>query len=269
MQKYPEVMPKGSNFLCGMGVKKPLGRINRFIILLCILLPGISATVAAEQVYTDISLHYYNRFFPLGQNGFGTENFRRFHVLREGLSGDNYDVSFNFNLYEAVDGPMADHTLTPYTVESTYRLGNGNRIDTDLMVLVDVYHKDTAYLRSTLQSNYRFTKEYGNMQLQLVPGIQLTHNGSELKMQPTLGAEADVNFHPGVLRLGVNMLDAKDQALMSGDGSVITAQYQWPTWGNNSMSIGANASIGSTTESQDRFWLDFHIFFDHLFGYRF
>lgn len=225
--------------------------------------------VWAHTVYTDISLAYYNRFF----NGANTENFQRYHTLKTGYRTDKFDINFNFNLFEDVDGPVADHNITPYTLESTWHLSDHQRLEANTMFLVDVYDKPHWHIETLLETRYRHTWPASDWRLSVFPILRLSRTNS-WQLQPSLGASAARDLGKGQFTLGLNDLDIKDYAIFSRGSQVLTARVQWPTWGKTQMSIALNYRMSpipednplpySIAEHQEQLWLDIRVLFDYL-----
>jgi hypothetical protein len=222
----------------------------------------------AASLYTDISLGYYNRFF----NGMNTENFQRYHVLKAGYETDTFDINFNFNMFEDVNGPLADHDITPYTLETTWQATDQDEVEANLLYLIDVYSKDDSFVEAIVESKYKHMWSQDNWGFCLSPILRLGKDET-WSFKPSLGAGVFYHTPKAAWSLELNGLDIKDYAIFGRGTNVLTAKVKWPTWNGTAMSIGLNALLGSPTpsslphcldEHQEAIWVDIRVFFDHL-----
>ena len=234
---------------------------------LIILVAGV-LPVLAGSLYTDISLSYYNRFF----DGLNTQNFQRYHVLRAGYQTDTFDANINFNMFEDVAGPLADHNINPFTLETTWQTTDQDEIQVNCLYLTDVYDKRTPFVEATLESKYKHSWPWGDWQFSLIPTLRL-NKLDKWSPAPSLGAEATYRTPQALWSLKLNGLDLKDYAIFSRGTNVLTAEVRWPTWKDTEMSIGLNALLGQPAgsplphglhEHQETVWVNISIFFDHL-----
>lgn len=239
-----------------------------YIITVFVTLVVGGVPVLATSVYTDISLSYYNRFF----DGLNTQNFQRYHVLRDGYQTDAFDANINFNMFEDVSGPIADHKINPFTLETTWQITNQGEVQTNLLYLTDVYNKETRFVEATLESKYKHSWFQGDWQLSLVPVLRLTKS-DEWSLAPSLGVEATYRTAKAKWSLKLNGLELKDYAILSRGANILTAEVRWLTWESTEMSIGLNARLGKPAgpslphelyEHQEAFWVNISVFFDHL-----
>jgi hypothetical protein len=231
-------------------------------IILCTLLSAILIPcAAASQMYTDISLVYYTHFIT-DPDAYSRrhENFQRYHQVKQTVSWDDSTLAFNFNLYEAVNGPVADHTITPYTIEY-----NSGDFEATGLVLIDVYNKIYSYINSVLDMRYHWQLPIGAWQLHIIPRLNLVHNVDQWEIAPPwLGIDLQRSYGQTKLSLGINTLDTKDTLLLADKAYVFTGRIEWPTWGENRTNIGINwRPAGESTSSH--LWFDFRVQFDHWF----
>ncbi len=223
--------------------------------------------VWANSLYTDISLSYYNRFF----SGMNTENFQRYHVLKGGYQTDTFDINLNFNMFEDVNGPLADHNINPFTLETAWQVTDHDEVQANCMYLTNVHCKEKPFVEVTVESRYKRSWVQGNWQFSLVPILSLNKQ-DEWSLLASLGAGVSYQTPKARWSLELNGLDPKDYAVFSRGTNVLTAQVRWPTWGNTEMSIGLNALLGSPSESplphgldkhQEAVWMNISVFFGH------
>jgi len=249
------------------------GRESAKHLFVCITIAVVAFVLAVEPVrassiYTDVSLSYYNRFL----GGLKNENFQRYHVLRGGYQDDTFDININFNMFEDVNGPIADHNINPFTLESTWQLTEHDEIQANCLYLTDVHSKGDSFVEAALEGKYKHTWQKDRWLLSIVPILRATSQ-NDWSLRPSLGAAISYQTPKALWSLELNGLDLKDYAILSRGTNVLTAKVTWPTWKNTKMSIGLNALLGEAAGSplphglddhQEEFWVDMRVFFDHL-----
>ncbi len=224
------------------------------------------ASTNAAQFYTNISLSYYNRIFS-DNEVYKTNNFQRYHTLAMGYQTANNDINFNFNLYEAISGPLADHTITPYTVEAKSSLSNNLLLKVAILELVDVYNKNTPSLGRVVDVRLRKAKLFSYHSITCDIGyIAWLSQKDHWQIHNDISLDIAIPLKAGSLQLLYNGLDTKDRLLLADNIDTLSLLYRWPTWGRNEMSIGANVLLEKPAEGKEQFYLDFRVYFDHLFG---
>lgn len=228
-----------------LGVER-VARIRTLLIatLIATLVFLVSTSLVSAGTHVDLSLHQYQRFEPAER--FQTDT--RIHVYHKDAA---YQFGVEYSLFEAIHGPISDHTLNlfelywtrgPVTLSSL--LVNDGPYDK-----VDPYHDAMLEARVNLQANLPW--KMSGWSFEWIPAVRM--KGSEAwRPLVSLGASARRKIGASTLEFGVNNLGPRDYYLVSE--AAATARIRVPLWNGNQFFLEYGRQLGQSSGPVSQWW---------------